>query len=82
MDVLYFEDWSPVELRAERKEIERQILTAANNVSYSGAGGGGVSFISQAEAKALVRLLSARIAELEGRPSKRTGMRFITLIGE
>ncbi|MBY5329573.1 hypothetical protein [Rhizobium leguminosarum] len=82
MDVFYFEDWSPQELRKERRDIERQLLTAANTVSYSAAGGGTTSFISQAEAKALVRLLTARIAELEGRPSKRTGMRFITLIGE
>ncbi len=78
MDTIYFQDWSSTELRAERKAIEGQILTAASRVSYSG--GGAADFLSLADAKALVRLLSNRISEIEGRKPKRLGLRFFQLI--
>ncbi|WP_428427310.1 hypothetical protein [Pararhizobium sp.] len=77
MDVIYFEDWTIAELRKERKSIEKQILTAVASVSYAG---GSSTPITQAEAKALVRLLSARIAELDGRKPRRNGMRFLGLV--
>jgi hypothetical protein len=78
MDTIYFQDWSATELRSERKAIEGQILTGAMRVSYSG--GGGADFLSLIDAKALVRLISNRIAEIEGRKPKRGGLRFFQLI--
>ncbi len=80
MNIVYFEDWTAIELRAERKAIEAQLLTGAARVSYSGAGAGSVDYISQIEAKSLIRLISLRIAELEGTKPKKSGMRFIQLI--
>lgn len=78
MDTIYFQDWSAVELRTERKAIEGQMLTGAQRVSY--AGGGSADFLTLDQAKSLVRLISNRIAEIEGRKPKRPGLRFITLI--
>ncbi|UFS81551.1 MULTISPECIES: hypothetical protein [Rhizobium] len=78
MDTTYFQDWSSTELRAERRAIECQLLIGAQQVSY--AGGGSANLLNLTDAKALIRLISNRIAEIEGRPVKRPGLRFITLI--
>jgi len=78
MDTIYFQDWSATDLRVERKAIEAQLLTGALRVSYSG--GGAADLLPIEDAKALIRILSNRIAEIEGRKPKRGGLRFITLI--